>query len=301
MNYTYAKVIADSVDTWGQRLTTLELFFPRIILAELSKHRMFSFNTASSRAIPITRNMDEIDEFFYESDDIRINQKGMQGFKQLVDSQLTNYHVLHRRLWNFTKDIVAEMVTTDAHKQHVNRYMEPFQYTRVILTATEFNNFFLQRNHPSAMPDIQLLAKKMHIAIGNSVPTFLRKGEWHLPYQLNDEYNLPIADQIAICVARCARVSYNNFETNKPDVEKDLKLFNFLIDQTPPHLSPLEHVAQCTDFHADEFLTESGEYVRQNWFANFRGWQSYRWQRERKLDGIKTNFDNQISSMKWET
>lgn len=41
-----AKIIADSIDPRGNRLTTFVVTFPRIILAEFNTHRMFSRNTS---------------------------------------------------------------------------------------------------------------------------------------------------------------------------------------------------------------------------------------------------------------
>lgn len=48
-----AKILADSLSPDGVRLTTFKVTFPRIVLAEFNTHRMFSRNSASSRAIPI--------------------------------------------------------------------------------------------------------------------------------------------------------------------------------------------------------------------------------------------------------
>ena len=47
-----ARVLLDSVSPAGVRLTTLEVTFPRFVLAEFNTHRVFSRNSASSRAIP---------------------------------------------------------------------------------------------------------------------------------------------------------------------------------------------------------------------------------------------------------
>ena len=52
-----AEIIADSVNTLGDRLTTFVVTFPRIILAEVNTHRAFSRNSASSRAIPFKKNV----------------------------------------------------------------------------------------------------------------------------------------------------------------------------------------------------------------------------------------------------
>src|SRR4051812_49960571 len=52
-----AKVLADSVSPAGHRLTTLEATFPRFVLAEFNTHRVFSRNSASSRAIPVAKQL----------------------------------------------------------------------------------------------------------------------------------------------------------------------------------------------------------------------------------------------------
>jgi hypothetical protein len=64
MGYS-AKVILDSVSPAGVRLTTAEVTFPRIVLAEFNTHRMLSRNSASSRAIPVEKRiaMVEADPF----------------------------------------------------------------------------------------------------------------------------------------------------------------------------------------------------------------------------------------------
>ena len=57
-----AQIIADSVNTQGDRITTYILTFPRFILAELNTHRMFSRNSASSRAIPFEKMVKMVEE-----------------------------------------------------------------------------------------------------------------------------------------------------------------------------------------------------------------------------------------------
>ena len=57
-----AEIIADSVDSKGNRITTMLLTFPRFILAELNTHRMFSRNSASSRAIPFEKMVKMVEE-----------------------------------------------------------------------------------------------------------------------------------------------------------------------------------------------------------------------------------------------
>ena len=57
-----AEIIADSINTFGDRITTYLLTYPRFIHAELMTHRMFSRNSASSRAIPFKRMLQMVEE-----------------------------------------------------------------------------------------------------------------------------------------------------------------------------------------------------------------------------------------------
>ena len=57
-----AKVIADSITPWGQRVTTFELEVHRYVLAEQNTHRLLSRNAQSSRAVPVERMIELIKE-----------------------------------------------------------------------------------------------------------------------------------------------------------------------------------------------------------------------------------------------
>ena len=45
------------------------------------------------------------------------------------------------------------------HKQLVNRILEPFAWITVIVTATEWANFFTQRTHEDAQPELKHIAR----------------------------------------------------------------------------------------------------------------------------------------------
>src|ERR1700722_20098868 len=74
-----AKIIADSINPCGNRLTTFVLEFPRMILAELNTHRMFSRNSASSRAIPFETMLKSVRENPFIPMRFQKEHKGMQG------------------------------------------------------------------------------------------------------------------------------------------------------------------------------------------------------------------------------
>jgi hypothetical protein len=138
---TKAEILKDSINKFGHRLTTFKLTYHRFILAELNTHRLFSRNTASSRAIPIENQIDYLNNNLALPVNWGQNQKGMQSQQKEVDSpELAKY------IWNEAKNnsikSVRELININLHKQTANRLLEPFIYIQTIVTATEFNNFF---------------------------------------------------------------------------------------------------------------------------------------------------------------
>ena len=54
------EILADSIGPQGNRLTTFKVTYPRIIHAEMCRHRILSRNTASSRAIPFDKMVKDV-------------------------------------------------------------------------------------------------------------------------------------------------------------------------------------------------------------------------------------------------
>jgi hypothetical protein len=158
----------------------------------------------------------------------------------------------------------------NVHKQVANRLLEPFMWHTVIVTATEWDNFWHLRAHPDAQPEIQRTAMLMKEAYDASTPAELGAGEWHLP--LIDEVDRDALegkpggeeDLIKISAGRCARVSYLT-HAGKRDHGADIGLHDSLVESG--HMSPLEHPARPLE--AEEL--EAGEFC-----GNFRGWRQYR-------------------------
>jgi hypothetical protein len=249
------KVIADSISQNEKRITTLQLKYPRFIHAEFMTHRMFSRNASSSRAIPVAKMIEQVRTDPAMPVHWGKNQPGMQAYEQLSEPQLIRTKSLWVEAATAACDLAERMNAEGAHKQIVNRILEPFQWIHVVVTATEWDNFFALRIHPAAQPEIHDLAKQMKQAMDNSVPKLLLVGDWHLPYVDVNE----IGDEILaakISAARCARVSYLTHDNKTPSTKQDLELFNQLatrpyIDKRgnelksddPVHYSPLEHQA----------------------------------------------------------
>ena len=280
-----AKVICDSISPSGVRLTTLELQYHRFVHSEMMTHRMFSRNASSSRAIPVEKMIAAVRSSPAMPIHWGKNQAGMQAREELPEIEID----VVKNDWNYASKRMTEIATLmsemNLHKQIVNRILEPFQWIKVIVTATEWDNFFKLRHHEDAQPEMMVLAEHMKKAMDESIPTELHPGEWHLPYLSNDELGIANPDEcleeaIKWSVARCARVSYLNHDKSFPDRDKDIALADMLL--AAGHLSPFEHIATPMNFAKDTFelAWENGvtHKDRDNnfWSGNFRGWIQHR-------------------------
>lgn len=322
-----AEIIADSINSMGNRITTYVLTFPRFILAELNTHRVFSKNSASSRAIPFKKMVEMVENDPFIPIAWQKDHKGMQGNKYITDEHNLKVCIedwLEARnnaiksasdlSKGFNKkDIDGNWIATKPEdfvdrvtKQLCNRLLEPFMWHTVILTGTEFDNFFELRspcyyisgkcykskkdaikenpfvesysetswhklNEGQSEIHMMALAEAMWDAMSESTPKELQAGEWHIPFgdkfdedrikslfsgiggTLKDYNEAMIDYKVMIATARCARVSYLNFE-GKDDYEADIKLFNRLKDLN--HWSPFEHCARAMS------ETEFSSYIR---------------------------------------
>ena len=255
-----AKVICDSISESGKRITTFELEYPRYIHCELLTHRMLSKNCSSSRAIPIEKMLGYIENNMAVPVYLGRNKSGMQAVEEIEDKEPA------LRFWKNSfvgvKSTVNLLTKLGLHKQIANRLTEPYQMMKVVVTATEWDNFFNLRIDKDAQPELVMLADKMFSAMQDSSPKTLKAGQWHLPYvdsiectegdggygeyDNNQWYRIEgngitLEDAIKISVASCAAVSYR---TENMTLAKADKIFDMLINAENLHSSPFEHVAK---------------------------------------------------------
>ena len=138
-----AKIVADSINIQGDRLTTLEVVMPRYILAEFNTHRMLSKNSASSRAIPFNKMVKSIQDSPFVPYAWQKDHKGMQGNEYFTDNVDIKANIFN---WLEARDravaTASWMHEGKVTKQLVNRLLEPFMYHKVLVSGTEFSNFF---------------------------------------------------------------------------------------------------------------------------------------------------------------
>lgn len=247
-----AKIIAKSYNPYlDTTICTFELDYWRAIHAELLTHRMFNKNSQSSRAVPITAVIKLVAENPAGPQFWGANQAGMQASQEVQD--IAAAKEAWKRAANRAVDSALELNSLGLHKQIVNRVLEPFCNIKVVLTATDFNNFWWLRNHEAAQPEFKYLAEEMHDLYNSTPSENLLYGEWHVPYvttdknkssprvYLDEKGNVISADEaLKISASCCAQASYRK---NDASLEKAESIFSRLIESEPVHASPTEHQA----------------------------------------------------------
>jgi hypothetical protein len=253
------EIVADSINPAGQRITSALWTYPRFIHSEIMTHRMFSRNAASSRAIPVTKVLQAVEENPALPEWWGTNKPGMQAGAELEgadkDAAISEWLVARNEAVVATNSLG----NLGLHKQITNRILEPWFRITVLVTSTDWDNFFALRAHPAAQPEFQVLAYRMLDAMVNkSKPAHKGWGDWHVPFDPGADRSLH--DRLVVSVAKAARTSYVAFDSDKT-LEEQTALFNNMRDNC--HWSPFEHQAQAV-----------AGIMRSGNFQN--GWRQYR-------------------------
>lgn len=260
------------------------------------------------------------DEYWTEEDLVKDNVKEVPEW---LSGDVTMPQYLEN-VWLSERDEAVKHASVlngdNITKQFCNRLLEPFMWHTVIATGTEWENFFALRAHEAAEIHIQGLAFKMLELYNENTPVSLEAGEWHIPFGDKfdtDRLGMVVAKEgamafegiaadkdldplevpkVKIATARCARVSYINYE-GKDDYEADIKLHDRL--SSLGHWSPFEHCAKAMnereyyshirddDFMPSKLPDDDGLAIRGNnvypkdskkfgWSGNLKGFIQYR-------------------------
>lgn len=275
------RIERDSINPYEVRLTTFVVTFPRIVLAEFNTHRVFSRNSASSRAIPVWKQVLAVLDDPFIPPEFGTDIGGMQAGPPM-EGELAEQA---RRLWLEQRDQAVikalELMSSPSYFMEVfasnngdlrktaveigkaytdkdselrkrddllattkgitNRLLEPFMWHTVIVTATEWSNFFALRTDQNAQLEIRTIANTMKQMYELSEPEEKQGGEWHLPFTNKDDGDDPEV-LCKLSAGRCARVSYLTHDGVR-DPEKDIAMHDWLVSNG--HMSPLEHAAQA--------------------------------------------------------
>ena len=288
-----ARVVADSVSSVnGKRITTFEVEFPRYILSEANTHRLHSRNAASTRAIPLLKQIQMISDnpampIYYGK-----SQPGMQAGEELDSANRYKAESIIKEMMEFCSKKVKILNEIGLHKQHAGRYLEPWAWVKGVITATEYDNFFWLRVHEDAQPEIYELARCMKEAMDGSEQEVLRPGEWHTPYvgHMADEFEnlsyyvdnnghtemLTLEEALKVSSSCCAQVSFRLLNNSK---DKAIDIYNKLVESKPVHSSPFEHQATPIENKLDWWETEGTTHIDKYeniWSGNLKGWIQHR-------------------------
>ena len=172
---------------------------------------------------------------------------------------------------------------------------------------------FMKYNQGQAEIHMMALAEAIWDSVNESTPKQLKAGDWHIPfhgkiniddvfqhvksnnpsgtYEYPEYYYKYDEVMVKISTAMAARTSYTMVGEEKDfDLGKMISLHDRLVNQTPPHSSPLEHCAKAmTDDEHFEFRrgklfedTDTGLLMPADndsagWCFNLKGFISYRY------------------------
>lgn len=262
------KILADTINPSGSRLTTFEATVPKYVLAQLAKHRQLSMNFESSRAKPFWKVLKQVCQDPYVPTRFGKPSKGMQpaGYAEGEEHERSVHDWLAARdvavesavhlaadaslldifakvLCNFDEDFVKSLELRVA-KETVNRLLEPFMKVSGIISATEWDNFLKLRTAPDAQDDINILARGIQELLESHEPAL-------------DTIHAPYGDTVE-AVERIARVSYGNH--NAVSQREPGELYAQLVEGG--HWSPFEHFAYADDRRVSSNFDSSWHQLR---------------------------------------
>lgn len=263
-NNIIANLITDSITKSGKRMSTFELEYHRFIHSEVMTHKMLEKNSSSSRAIPVSKAITNVEEnpsipVFWGA-----AQPGMQAAKELDGVDLDIANILWQKGIDQSIELVKEFDKIKLHKQLTCRWLETGQMIKIVISGTDWDNMLWLRNDDAAQPEFHELAKCIQECFDGSTPELLHPGEWHLPYinSYRDEFGeliyvdstgstLSLDDARKISASCCAQVSYRKLDDTK---EKALEIYDKLFSGTKPHMSPTCHQGTPVDY--DTLMTD---------------------------------------------
>lgn len=258
-----ATVIADSL-AYGHRLTTLEVVMHPRAVEHFLTHRALSRNGASRRAIPLWRQIEQVEEHDVFPAKWGLEQPGMVSGAEISPQD----QVEAQRIWRAAKRQAIvharRLGELKVHKEVASAPLHPYMERTYLVSATEWEGFFHLRLAPDAQADIREVAQCIRQAMADSEPALVGPGEWHLPYvgEVDREQCSDLdLDVRLVSAMRCARVSFGK-HASTGSVLLDAPKGQSLADAG--HWSALEHQATPANPFAET--------------ANFRGWQQLRTQ-----------------------
>jgi hypothetical protein len=263
------EILADSIGPHGYRLTTYEIEFPRMVLADMTRHRSLSYSFESTRARPTEVLIEQVREEPYVPTFMR-RAKGMGGGERLSPDEQKDA----QRLWRIAARKAADMAEQLlwVGKEHNGRMLEPFAWITGIVSGTEWENYFALRCPPEGhLPDphypaqmeLQIIAEKQRALYRSQKPNQLAYGDWHLPlFSASDARQAwpDVTDLLLpakVSAGRIATVSYKKHH-NSGSVGEAYERWETKLAPLA-HWSPGEHPAKVVP--SNDPLIDTGNFT----------------------------------------
>lgn len=228
------EILADSINEQGHRLTTFKVTYPRIIHAEMLRHRMLSRNVASSRAIPFNKMVEAVQEnpfipiawqkahngmqgteYWTEEDEVRIDIGNEFEYIEDIQPITEEFKIRWLEARDKAVNVAVGMNNLGLTKQLCNRLLEPFVWTTELISGTEWENFF------------ELRCPKYHYDLEDKY--FKSKKDWLEYYKktcigdVNSDFTLKEEDwfdinksQAEIHIQKIAEMMWDAYNESKP-------------------------------------------------------------------------------------
>ena len=251
-SFNTVKIIQDSINTVGNRLTTFEIETYRYIWAEVLTHKMLGKNAQSSRAVPVASVLGVNQDNPVHPIVWGKNKGGMSATEALTGAELQEAKEVWFNLARVAFEGSQRLNELGLHKMWSNRPTEAYSRIKVVITGTEWDNFLWLRDDPdAAQPEIVDLARLIKEEFFDSTPLLLQSGQAHVPYvqrQISSSgemlYSLAIdggislEDALKISASCACQVSYRRMNDS---YDKAMEIYDKLFSGPKPHLSPTEH------------------------------------------------------------
>jgi thymidylate synthase ThyX len=219
-----AKVVADSINPQGDRLTTFVVTYPRIIHSEVMTHRMFSRNSASSRAIPFAKMVQSVETNPFIPIAWQKDHKGMQGSEYFdkIGTETCKTDWLTARDYAIQQAKILNQ-SGGVTKQLCNRLLEPFMWHTVIITSGKegLDNFFELRCpeyvvnwYPSDRPEA---LEPTQVSFKSKIDAIVRT-EGECDYWTKEEWRECNISQAEIHIQALAEAMWNAYNESGPKV-----------------------------------------------------------------------------------
>ena len=214
-----AEIIKHSITEFNHELVTFIVTYPRIIHAEMCRHRAFSRNTSSSRAIPFSKTESDLKDNCFVPIAWQKKHSGMQGDYYFKGIEAETFE---REWLNIKNNVITDAMRLHAKeltKQLTNRLVEPFTWTTEIITTSlpGLLNFF----------ELRCPKYKYYLVDreGNPIEQIARsKGEYLRRTNTSDEGQFETLDWLSIDespaeihIQQIAELMYEEFCLSKPE------------------------------------------------------------------------------------